>query len=144
MLKVFILPLVCLLFPVRRKVQHRQHGEGVHRVLQRIVLLTDTLEPTKPLRVPHVPVIGQEDAEAPEYTDRRHDQLTDTGRQRREAFNEALAKRFLPRYKTSLFTRTHPFDHAIVLSPKMRQLKHIDVLLSAGTAAGLPRASDEN
>lgn len=109
--------------------------------LQRIdLLLTDTLEPTKPRRVRHVRAIGQEGADVPEYTDRHGDQLIDTDYQTREAFNKALAKRFLPRYKASLLTRTHPIDRVISLSPKMLHLNHTDVLLSstAGAAAGLP------
>lgn len=113
--------------------------------LQRIVLLlTESLEPTKPLRVRHVPVIGQEDPAAPGYTDRPHNLLTETGRKTREAFNAALASRFLPRYKARLHTYTHPFDQAMVLSASMRQLRHIDLLLSstAGKAAGLPSAFD--
>lgn len=112
---------------------------GMQRVF---LLLTDTLEPTKDLKVRHVPVIGR--GEAPSHTLRPHDDLTETGRNTREAFNTALAKRFLPRYGAGLRSRGHLFDHAMLLSPTMRKLKYIDVLLSssAGQAAGLASPSE--
>ena len=108
--------------------------------LQSIVLfLTDALEPTKALRVRHVPVTCNQDAGAPSYTDRPHDQLTATGRQIRETSNTALAERFLPRNGGGLQDRSHLFDHVMVPSLKMHQVKYVDVQLSsiAGKAAGL-------
>lgn len=90
--------------------------------MQKMVsLLSLTLEPTKDLvmlRVPEISVVGEEEQDDdnspadPTDVKRRHADLTDTGRQTREAVNRALARRFLARYiGPGLTKRTHLFDH---------------------------------
>ncbi|CAB1117218.1 unnamed protein product [Ectocarpus sp. CCAP 1310/34] len=101
---------------------------------QTVQLLISTLEPSKPLRVHHVEAIGA-DAPDPPHTDRPHEDLTETGRTTREVFATALAKRFLPRYKSSeLNRRTHLFDHAPLLNPRTRKMRYIELLLKSTAA----------
>lgn len=105
---------------------------GVARI---VILLTDTLECSKNLRVQHVPAIGAEVADAASHTDRPHDGLTAIGGKTRFVFAAAIAKRFLPRYSSAhLHHHTHLFDHAILLSPRSRKMKHIDLLLESTAA----------
>ena len=111
-----------------------------------VVLLNETLEPSKPLRVEHVKVISKEGEAAsqpgeannggpPRHTMRAHDDLTDTGRATRKAFAVAVGKRWFPRYTNAgLHSRTHLFDHVMYLSPGSRKLKYIDTMLQ--TTAG--------
>ena len=117
-----------------------------------VVLLNETLEPSKSLRVEHVKVISKEGGAAsqpgaaaqpgeannggpPRHTMRAHADLTDTGGATRKAFAVAVGKRWFPRYTNAgLHSRTHLFDHVVYLSPGSRKLKYIDTMLQ--TTAG--------
>ena len=113
-------------------------------LLRVFLVLTNTLEPTEPLQVLHVPTIGREDADASSETFRPFHALTDIGRKTREVFNAALAKRFLPRHGEALTSRTHLFDHDMLISLNTRKFKYIDLLLfsNAGKAIHLATASE--
>lgn len=112
-----------------------------------VLLLTQTLEPTNPLVIEHVPSISEESANAsasdgPPKTTRRHAELTETGRRTREAFATAIGKRFLPRYTPrGLDKHPHLFDHAMLLSPRSRKLSYINALVDSEAAKGLHLAS---
>ncbi|CAM9628292.1 unnamed protein product [Ectocarpus sp. 4 AP-2014] len=99
------------------------------------VLLTDTLESNETLRVQHIPAVGAEVTDAASHTDRPHDCLTAIGMKTRVVFATAIARRFLCRYSsTCLNARTHLFDHTILLSPRFRKMKYIDLLLGSTAA----------
>ena len=95
-------------------------------------MLTDTLEPNKPLKIVHVTPVGAESGTS--ISRRPHQQLTETVRETHDAFRVAFATRFLPRYGKNLVNRSHVFDRTMFLCPGSRRLKYVDLLL-ASTAA---------
>lgn len=100
-----------------------------------VILLTETLEPNNPLEVRHVAPIGG-DGSGPSSTLRPHEDLTEIGRQTRDSFRVAFAKRFLPRYGAGLAGRSHLFDRTMLLSPSGRKMKYVDRLLASTAAVG--------
>lgn len=98
--------------------------------LQRLVVLaTSTLEPMRPLTVTPVRAIGQKEDEVPAASTRSHTDLTKVAMATREAFGEAVAKRFVKgRYGSGLGTHSHRFDMAMFLCPAARGMKYIDTL----------------
>lgn len=113
------------------------------RLTRMVILLTDTLESNKTLRVQHIPAIGTEVADAASHTDRPHDCLTAIGMKTRVVLATAIARRFLRRYSsTCLNARTHLFDHTILLSPRFRKMKYIDLLLGSTAAKSCDDLAD--
>ena len=60
-----------------------------------VPLMTDTLEPTSPLTVKHVPLVGQKEGDCPRREERRPEDLTETGKATGLAFHAATAKRIV-------------------------------------------------
>ena len=112
-------------------------GQGALRRL--FFLLTDTLEPNKPLKIVHVASVGAESGTS--ISRRPHQQLTETGRETRDAFRVPFATRFLPRYGKNLVNRSHAFDRTMFLCPGSRRLKYVDSLLASTAAVGVALAS---
>eukprot|EP00904_Undaria_pinnatifida_P011834 jgi/Undpi1/7781/HiC_scaffold_23.g10254.m1 len=112
-------------------------GQGALRRL--FFLLTDTLEPNKPLKIVHVAPVGAESGTS--ISRRPHQQLTETGRETRDAFRVAFATRFLPRYGKNLVNRSHVFDRTMFLCRGARRLKYVDSLLASTAAVGVALAS---
>ena len=115
--------------------------------LQRLVLLaTSVLEPKKPLKVKHVPLIGQKESDIAPPALRPHDELTEVGAATREAFAKAVATRFVvPRYGKGLSSHSHRYDMAIFLSPGGRSMKYLDTLKSStvGELGGFVKPASE-
>ncbi|CAN0488808.1 unnamed protein product, partial [Laminaria digitata] len=115
--------------------------------LQRLVLLaTSVLEPKKPLKVKHVPPIGQKESDVAPPALRPHDELTEVGAATREAFAKAVATRFVvPRYGKGLSSHSHRYDMAIFLSPGGRSVKYLDTLKSStvGELGGFVKPASE-
>lgn len=117
---------------------------GMNRMM---LLLTDTLEPTKPLEIVHVRQIGEAGAAGATgaaHTMRAHADLKPLGRKIREVFRNAVGSRFLPRYTPAgLRTHAHLFDHAMFLSPSSRNMMYIDMFVASTAAEGRGLATSQ-
>lgn len=119
--------------------QRTSEPTGQGALMRLFFLLTDTLESKKPLEIVHVAPVGEESGIS---TSRRpHQQLTETGRETRDAFRAAFAARFLSRYGKHLANGSHLFDRTMFLCPASRRLKYVDSLLASTAAIGVALAS---
>ena len=87
----------------------------------------------------HVAPVGAESGTS--ISRRPHQQLTETGRETRDAFRVAFATRFLLRYGKNLVNRSHVVDRTMFLCPGSRRLKYVDSKLASTAAVGVALAS---
>ena len=96
-----------------------------------VLLTTGSLEPTSPLTVKHVPLVGQKEERCPPSEERRT-VLAETGEATRLAFHTVIAKRVVePRYGKGLDKYIHLFDIGMMLNTIARSPKYPELLKSS-------------